>query len=156
MDKVRNRTKYFSFFAAGLFIGGIIGVIVINLLVSYRIDNYIKEIEYLNTTIEDNNIKLEKLQDTIHKNKLIIKEIEVELKFQDEEDDEIARIALTKHIKEKFNDILGEEVDNINGDLLCEILDKRLMRLDGKEYQLRVARVVISQKIKFWIEVKTI
>src|SRR3712207_6834716 len=54
MDKIKD--KYFNFFLAGLFIGGMLGVIVINILVSYRVDNYIREIKYLNSIIEEDTI----------------------------------------------------------------------------------------------------
>lgn len=157
MDKIEYKARYFTFFTLGLFIGGVLGVIFINLLVSYRVDSYIKEIQYLNTVIEEDNARLEKLEEAIHKKRLLVKEIDVELKFKEkDQEDEITKIALQKHIKEKFSGILGKEVDKIDGDILCEIIDKRIMKLDGKEYQLKLNRIMISQEIKFWVEAKVI
>lgn len=66
------------------------------------------------------------------------------------------KIALQKHIKEKFDGIIGKDVDKIDGDILCQMLDKRIMKLDGKEYQLKIEKIIISQEIKFWIEVRVI
>ncbi|QGU94850.1 hypothetical protein GOM49_06830 [Clostridium bovifaecis] len=157
MDKIEYKARYFTFFILGLFVGGILGVILINLLVSYRVDGYIKEIQYLNTVIEEDNARLEKLEEAIHKKRLLVKEIDVDLKFKEkDQEDDIARITLQKHIKEKLSGILGKEVDKIDGDILCEIIDKRIMKLDGKEYQLKVNRIMISQEIKFWVEAKEI
>ncbi|WP_242947116.1 hypothetical protein [Clostridium haemolyticum] len=49
-----------------------LGVIVINILVSYRVDNYIREIKYLNSIIEEDTIKLEKFQKS-KKNRILVK-----------------------------------------------------------------------------------
>ncbi|MBE6044818.1 MAG: hypothetical protein E7216_11390 [Clostridium thermopalmarium] len=127
-----------------------------NLLVSYRIDSYIKEIKYLKTTIDEEKARLEKLEEAIDKKKPLVKEINVELSFPENEQDDIVKIALQKHIKEKFDGIIGKDVDKIDGDILCQMLDKRIMKLDGKEYQLKIEKIIISQEIKFWIEVRVI
>ncbi|KYH28987.1 MULTISPECIES: hypothetical protein [Clostridium] len=156
MAKVEDKSKYFTFFSLGLFLGVILGVVFINLLVSYRIDSYIKEIKYLKTTIDEEKARLEKLEEAIDKKKPLVKEINVELSFPENEQDDIVKIALQKHIKEKFDGIIGKDVDKIDGDILCQMLDKRIMKLDGKEYQLKIEKIIISQEIKFWIEVRVI
>lgn len=57
-----------------------LGVIVINILVSYRVDNYIREIKYLNSIIEEDTIKLEKFQKS-KKNRILVKKVEIEVMF---------------------------------------------------------------------------
>lgn len=157
MGKVNNKSKYLIFFFTGLFLGGMVGVIIINLLVSYRIDNYIKQIQHLNTVIEEDKLKLERYQEAVYKKRLVVKEIKVDLMQEgNTQIDDITKIALEKHIKNKFKGLIGKEVDKIDGDVLCEIIDKRIMKLEGKEYQLKINKIMISEKIKLWITVRTI
>ncbi len=156
MGKIK-KLNYFLFFLLGICLGGLVGVILINSLISYRIDNYIKEIQYLKTVIEEKNDRFEKLEASIEKRRFIVKEIEVELKYDKEEErDDITKIALEKHIKDKFKGLIGKDVDKVDGEILYEIIDRRIMKLDGKEYQLSIKRMVISQVVKFWITVKVI
>lgn len=156
MGKVK-KYSYAAFFFLGLFIGGLTGVILINALISYRIDNYIKEIESLKTIIVDKNVKVQKLEDSIMKKRFIVKEINLELNFNNaEENDDITKIALQKHIKEKFKGLIGKDVDKVDGEIVSEIIHRRIMKLHGKEYQLSVDRILISQEIKLWITIKVI
>lgn len=157
MDSINSKHKYFLFFILGLFIGGMVGIITINLLVSYRIDNYIKEIKHLDKVIEEKDFRLQKLEKNIYDKRLLVKNVEIQLKYENEEEnDDIVKITLEKHIKDKFKCLLGKEVKNIDGDILLEIIDKRIMKIEDKEYQLKVERIMISQVVKLWIEIKVI
>ncbi|KEI02946.1 hypothetical protein [Clostridium botulinum] len=152
MDKMKN--KYFSFFLAGLFIGGMFGIIVINILVSYRVDNYIREIKYLNSIIEEDTVKLEKFQKS-KRNKILVKKVEIEVIFPKQTDkNDITKIALEKNIKHKYNNILGKEVESVDGEMLCEVIDNRIMKIDDKEYKLNVKKILISSVVKIWVEAK--
>lgn len=157
MDGIKNKKRYFTFFSLGLFVGIIMGVVIINFFISYRIDAYIKEIQYLNTIIEEDTVKLQKLKESINNKKLLIRSINVDVQFKDkEQEDEIVKIDLEKHIKQKFNGLIGKEVDKIDGDILYETVNKRIMKLYGREYQLRVTKIVISQDIMISVEAKKI
>ncbi|KEI01139.1 hypothetical protein ADU90_11210 [Clostridium botulinum] len=152
MDKMKN--KYFSFFLAGLFIGGMFGIILINILVSYRVDNYIREIKYLNSIIEEDTVKLEKFQKS-KRNRILVKKVEIEVIFPKQTDkNDITKIALEKNIKHKYNNILGKEVESVDGEMLCEVIDNRIMKIDDKEYKLKVKKILISSVIKIWVEAK--
>lgn len=156
MDGIKHKKRYFTFFSLGLFIGIIMGVVIINFFISYKIDAYIKEIQHLNTIIEEDNVKLKKLKES-NNNKLLVKSINVNIEFKDkEQEDEIVKIDLEKHIKQKFNGLIGKEVDKIDGDILYEAVDKRIMKLYGREYQLRVTSIIISQEIMISVETKII
>ncbi|EES90415.1 hypothetical protein Z957_08650 [Clostridium sp. K25] len=154
MDKIKN--KYFNFFLAGLFIGGMFGVIIINILVSYRVDNYIREIKYLNSIIEEDTIKLEKFEKS-KKNRILVKKVEIEVMFLKKNDkNDITKIALEKSIKHKYNNILGKEVELVDGEILSEVIDNRIMKIDDKEYKLKVKKILISSIVKIWVEAKKI
>ncbi|MGK0467059.1 hypothetical protein [Clostridium sp.] len=151
MDKVKKE-GYFLFFATGFIIGGIIGIIALSCLISYRIDEYHQNISVLEALIEDKDTRLEKLEETINNKRLIVKKIEVTL---ENEKDELTRIVLQKHVKEKIDKFVGKEVDKIDADMMWEVLDKRIMKIKDKEYRLKVRKLVISETVHIWIEIWT-
>nr|WP_307897645.1 hypothetical protein [Clostridium botulinum] len=132
------------------------GVIIINILVSYRVDNYIREIKYLNSIIEEDTIKLEKFEKS-KKNRILVKKVEIEVMFLKKNDkNDITKIALEKSIKHKYNNILGKEVELVDGEILSEVIDNRIMKIDDKEYKLKVKKILISSIVKIWVEAKKI
>jgi len=126
-----------------------------SLFISYRIENYHKKINYLNNIIEDQQVRLEGLENKLSKKKLIVKKIEVDIKFKNKEiEDELVTIELEKHIKEKFNNLIGKELDKIDGDILVQVVDNRIMKIKNKQYKLKVEKIIIAQNIKFYIQVE--
>jgi len=132
-------------------IGGLIGILAFSCLISYRIDQYHEKINTLEAVIEDKDTRLKKLEETINKKKLIVKKIEVTLENQE---DELTGITLQKHIKEKVDKFIGKEVDKIDADMMWEIIDKRIMKINDKEYRLKVSKLVVSETMHIWVEIQ--
>ena len=153
MDGVtRGFAKYLITLAVGILIGIVIGAISLSTLISYRIDGYLKEITYLEATIDEMDVKLDKLEESINKNRFILRNISIKLIY--EEDDEIDIVTLTKHIKDKYNNLLGKEVKTIDIEMVTEVIDNRIMKIDNDEYKLNVTKVLLSEELKIWVEVK--
>jgi hypothetical protein len=152
MVKVR-RDAYFLFFSTGFIIGGLTGILILNCLISYRIDQYHQRIQTLESTIEDKDLRLGKLEEAIHKKKLVVKNIEVILEY---EEDEMTKITLQKHIKERLGKFIGKEVDKVDPDVLWEVIDRRIMKIKGKEYSLKVSKLVISETIYMTVKVQSL
>ena len=72
------------------------------------------------------------------------------------EKNDITKINLEKNIKEKYNSVLGKEVEKVDADMLCEIIDNRIMKIDDKEYKLRVKKVILSTTTSICIEARRI
>lgn len=149
----RKETHIFIVFVTGMIFGGMLGILSISTLISYRLDQDYEKIAELQHTIEDKNIRLEKLEESINKQKIILKEIRVELLFGGNEMDEI---VLEKHIKEKYAMLLGKEVKSMDIDLIEEIIDRRIMKVNGKEHQLLVNKIHLTDVLRVWIEVKSL
>ncbi len=131
--------------------GGLIGILSFSTFISYRIDQYHHKIKTLESEIEDKDARLEKLEEVINKRKLVVKGVEVTL---ENENDEIAKITLQKHIKEKLDKFIGKEVNKLDGDMLWEVVDKRIMKIKDKEYKLKVSKLMISETIHIWVQVQ--
>ncbi|ACA46020.1 hypothetical protein FDC22_14105 [Clostridium botulinum] len=154
---MNKENKYFFSFCVGLVIGGAVGIIFFSLFISYRIENYHRKITYLNSIIEDQQVRLEGLENKLSKKKLIVKKIEVDIKFKNKEiEDELVAIELEKHIKEKFNNLIGKELDNLDGDILVQVVDNRIMKIKNKQYKVKVEKIIIAQNIKFCIQVEKV
>ena len=146
----RNGFKYFLCLITGIISGMLIGMISFNALIGYRIDKYHHQIKYLNSVIEDKDIRLEKLEQSIN-NKFILGSIEVILIY---DGDDLDKLTLKNSIKGKYNNLLGKEVKNIDIELAAGVIDNRIMKVDNREYKLKVNKILLSEKLTLWVDVK--
>lgn len=151
MEQVRK--KIFCF-VTGLVTGVLIGITVFYLFIGYRIDTYLNKIALLKNTIHDKDAKLEKLEESINTANLVLKDIEVVLIIEEEIGDDIDKLDIEKNIKEKYTSLLGKEVKNIDVEMVAEVIDKRIFKIENKEYQLYVKKIILTEILKIWIDVK--
>ncbi len=150
MDKVRKKALSFLFvLSTGMIDVVQVGVTLLNVFISYRIDKYHEEIQYLKSTIDDKDVKLKKLEEAIDKWKMVLKDIKIYLEFEGSEIDEI---ELIKHIRGKYNNLLGKEVKNIDIDMVHEIIDNRIMKLGRNEYKLKVKKIILTDTLEIWVD----
>ncbi len=156
MVKGKNiRISLSLFLITGIICGFVAGIVALDILVSYRLEQYLKEIKYLESVIEDKDIKLKKLEESINKNKFILKDIEVFI-ISEEDDDEIERITLEKHIKEKYNQLIGSEVKKIDVNLVFQVVDNRIYKIDDREYKLKVQKIMLAEVLSIWVDIEVI
>ncbi|SCN24906.1 hypothetical protein N3C_2048 [Clostridium sp. N3C] len=149
MDKIKGK-NYFILFYTGIIVGGLFGIISYNALVSHRIDEYHQKIKALELLIEDKDLRLEKLEDTIDKNKLIVKNINITLNHKE---DDLTRIGLEKNIRETLNKFVGKEVHTVDAEMLWEVVDGRIVKIADKEYKIKLNKLLISETIMVWGDV---
>jgi len=90
-------------------------------------------------------------EESVNNRKFVIKSIEINLIY---DGDEIDELALEKHIKDKYNNLLGKEVKNVDIDMVGEVIDKRIMKLEDREFKLKVNKILLSEVLKIWVEVQ--
>lgn len=132
-------------------IGVILGSASLVFVVSYRVDSYYKKVKYLENTIKDRDIRLEKLQDSFDKSKFILSDIEVIMKFDGYELD---KITIENIIKSKYSTLLGKEVDSIDTDIILQVIDDTVIRLNRKEYIVNIEKLVLSKELKLWVKIE--
>lgn len=147
----RNKLKYIIYFTTGLIWGILIGTLILTALISYRMDEHYKEISYLENIILDKDAKLEKLENTINTQYVVLKDIEIHLDFLG---DELDQIEIEKAIKEKYSTLLGKEVKSIDADILVEVVDRRIFKIEKTEYRLKVERLILTEVLKLYIKVE--
>jgi len=107
MKKIKS-FKFLIIFVTGFICGFVFGSSAINALISYRVDAYIEKIKYLESDIEEKNIKLEKYQESINNRKFILRSIELNIKLSKVNEEEFDLILVEKSIKEKYKELLGK------------------------------------------------
>lgn len=144
--------KYFLNFYAGLITGVLLGSALAITLVSNKIDIFYEKITALENTIIEKNAKLENLEKSINSNKFVLKDIEIILLYEDNEIDHLETIHIEKTVKEKYSILLGTEVKSIDPDIITLVVDKRILKMNGKEIQLHVNKLKLTEVLKLWIE----
>lgn len=145
--------KQFRCFLSGMVFGILTGVAAFSLLVSYRLDEYYQEIRELEVANEEKETRLRRLEESVNKTKYLLKKIEVFLIY---DGDELDKIALEKSIKEKYGQLLGKEVGSIDIDLVAAVIDERIIKLEDREYKLKLKQLILTDVLKIRAEVKEI
>lgn len=148
------KVKAFKFsicFITGLLLGILLGAIALSTIVSYKLDEQYKRITYLENTIQDKDARLQKLENSINNKNVVLKDIKIALDF---DGDEIDKIDIEKAIKEKYTSLLGKEVKTLDEDLIIEVVDKRIFKIEDREYKLQVSRLVLTETLRISVIVE--
>lgn len=121
-------------------------------LVSYKIDIFYEKNCSSRKYYNRKNAKLENLEKSINSNKFVLKDIEIILLYEDNEIDHLETIHIEKTVKEKYSILLGTEVKSIDPDIITLVVDKRILKMNGKEIQLHVNKLKLTEVLKLWIE----
>ncbi len=160
MGKIKKRSYAFLIcFITGMLWGVIIGALSISILVSFRLDSFYEKIALLENTIEDKEEKLSKLEKSINKADIVLKDVVVLLEFPDftqEQTNEIDNIQIEKAIKEKYRSSLGKEIKSLDAEILEQVIDKRILKLNNGEYQISVSKLMLTDILKLWVKVSLI
>ena len=126
------------------------GMAIMSILAGFRMEYNYRKLKLLESVIEDKEIQLVKLGDSMNKHKYILKGIEVYLAY---DGDDLDKIAMEKYIKEKYRPLLGKKIGDIDMELAVEVIDKRIVKLDpDKEFRLNPTRVILTEILKIWVE----
>lgn len=148
--RTRRPTVLFGFYA-GVLTGMLIGVTLMTAIVSYRLESFHKMNSYLESVIAEKDTRLEQLEKSLNKGKYIVKSIEV---FFLCEDQGVDLLVFETELKKKYNSLLGKEVGTIDPEMIAEVADKRIFRLDNGQYQLFVKKLILAENLRIWIEVR--
>lgn len=154
MGKLRKTgAKFFLCFSGGLISGILIGASCLSVIVSYRLDSYYQKNSQLQSIIEYKEEQLGKLEKAINNRNFILKDIEVILIC--DEEDELDKTIIEKVIKEKYSSLIGKEIKNIDAEMVAEVVDKRILQLEDGDYRLKISKLILSESLKIWVQVET-
>ncbi|MCR1898857.1 hypothetical protein NSA47_07645 [Irregularibacter muris] len=155
MGKIKKKNLgWMISFTTGLFIGILVGTLSFTLLISHRMDKHYETIENLTNIIEEKDIKLNKLEDSINAQNIVLQDIEIEL-IHEEEMNEMDKITIEKTIREKYNALFGKEIKTIDTEILVEVIDKRIFKIEDKEYRVYMDKLILTEILKLYVRIET-
>jgi len=157
MAQVKHKKAgYILNLITGAIIGIITGISFMAAVTSHRIDILYEKIAVLESTILDKDVKLENLEKSINSNKFILKDIEVILSLSEDDIDELETMHIIKTVKEKYTPLLGSEIKSIDPEIIALIIDNRILKMNGKDFQLHVKKLMLTETLKLFIDVTKI
>ncbi len=137
---------YFTLF----FLGFLFGLVCMNLYQMHALDRLYRIQNQLTNQLMDKEIKLERLNESVKKqNTVVIKDLHITLKF---DGNILIKDEIEKNIQFYLSDLVGRELTNIDGEMIYKVLQKRIIEVDNKQFQLTVEYIIISEKISIVVK----
>lgn len=144
-----NREEWLRLLAC-LILGIIVGGACINIYTGKKLDALYYENRDLQEEVAAQKHRLDRLEENLadYRNP-VIKEIEIQLISQEDK-------HMEQDIKTSLHTIvkplIGMEVEKVDGALLQQTLDERLIKVGDKSFQIRMERVLLAPKTIFTIQ----
>lgn len=129
--------------AASFILGVIVGSCLLNIWVGRELDQLIYEKKELIGKINNQQTKLNKLQTSLKEQKRTVVQ-ELEIKIATEDLDKHLRQELKEKIFDLLNSIIGRNISEIDGQVLAENLDDRVIIIEQNNYQLDLNWLLIQ------------
>ncbi|AOY75493.1 hypothetical protein [Clostridium formicaceticum] len=131
-------------------IGFILGLAVMNLAQMHTLDRLYRIQNQLNNQLLDREIKLERLNESLNKEKAsIIKDLVIEVEF---DGNSLVKDEIEKTIHFYMADLVGRELWSIDGEMIYKILEDRILDIEGRNIKLRVKYIILSEKISIAVK----
>lgn len=137
-------------FLAVLLVGVTLGAALMNLLLSKRYDELFISREKLKVELYETRERLKKLEAQEKQAALLVQDIEV--LFPEDKNDPLVEVKLQAAVLELTESLLGEDVESVSYQLLTDLLDSRLLEIEGKYYRVKVKTMVIARIITFILD----
>ncbi|WP_026477271.1 hypothetical protein [Alkaliphilus transvaalensis] len=146
--------KKLSFATALFALGFLFGLVFMTLFQMHTFDRLYRVQNQLTNQLLDREIKLERLNESIkNQSTFLVKDLKINIKF---DGNILIRDEIEKYIQFYLSDLVGKELDNIDGEMIYKILEDRIINVDDKKIQLTVKSLIISQEISIVVEAKII
>lgn len=150
---IYSLTKSELYFILAIFIlGFILGILLLNLYTSKKIDYYMLENKILMDKLQNLHNNIEKLNKTINKHKQHMVQ-NIEIVIQSDLNDH-TRQGLKKRIINILDSLIGTEIIEINTELLIKTVDERNIIFEDKNYSLNLVYIILSEKTTIALNIK--
>ncbi|OCL25341.1 hypothetical protein U472_13370 [Orenia metallireducens] len=127
---------------ASFLLGMITGITILNLLVGPQLDQLIFEREELLSEIESQQTTLDKLEESLaEERRKVIQDLTIEI---ENKIDKHIKQELKKDIFEILKSLIGRDISKVDGKLLAETLDGRIIIVEKKSYKLNFLWIIIQ------------
>ena len=143
-----------SLFILGLIIGSSLTVFSIG----SQIDQLSIENESLKHKLTTYESEIEELNESLKKRKYVVTSIEPIISFANQDltsyDRESYSLEIAKVIKEYLSSLKGKEIEDIDYTIVPQVLENRIINVEGQNFVLDVTTIIFSQKVIVYVLVK--
>ena len=130
----------------------------LRILVGAQIDQLTIERDNLVHKLTACESEVNELSESLKQQKLVITSIDPNISFLDRNltnyDIENYSLEISKRIKDLLALLNGKEIEEIDYSLVADIIEDRIMNVDGKSFILHVDTIIFSPKLIVFIEAK--
>jgi len=129
---------------ASFILGFIMGALILNLVVASEIDSLIYKNRELNSKIKNQNEELKKLEESLSSRKWKVVQ-KIKIVVETEENKHIKQ-ELESKLYEILNSIIGRQMNKIDGTLISNTVDDRVIIIDGTNYQIDLIWLLLQEE----------
>ncbi|MBO8128429.1 MAG: hypothetical protein H0Z39_04415 [Peptococcaceae bacterium] len=141
-------------FILGLLVGGT-GMTV---YLGGQIDQLIFRVQTLKEEIGAAEQQIAELEKNIaNRHQQTVTSIKVNIKFSDnltKLEKQTARLEMEKKVKQWLDPLYGQEVNSLNHQMIYQIVNERIVEVEGKLYQLYTRVIYLGENIVIYLEAK--
>lgn len=136
---------------AVLALGGIVGAAAATVWSGRQLDELMRQREALMQRASDLQERMQKLEQSLsERRRRPIQNVDVRLSGLDAAEES----ALRHQVRQLLQGLVGRPVDQVDPDLVAQILNGRLVDLNGRAVQLFLRSVWVTDTLTAWIEVR--
>ncbi|MCK4259696.1 MAG: hypothetical protein KAX49_12000 [Halanaerobiales bacterium] len=135
---------------ACLFLGIILGSVIVNLILGYHFDQLIYENKNLSQQLEEEQILIKQLENAYYTTP-VVRKVVIELISSE---DKLTEKEIEKKVKDLLTGLIGLKINQLDNIILRDILHKRIISLNGNNYRLELETIIIDDDLTFVVRVK--
>ncbi|GAW91282.1 hypothetical protein [Calderihabitans maritimus] len=149
--------RRFLSLTAAFLLGCILGAVLTSLLIGHQVDKLYFENETLKEALQAANSELEEVkQNLAARKRQVITSIEPHVIFPEDNlssyEQDVFELALGKEIKRMLEPVRGKEVKAIDYILIPEIINNRLLKVEGRNFRLETKMIIVTDKLIVRVE----
>lgn len=151
--------KFHKGFIASFLLGAICGSIIVTIMIGGQIDSLYYANRELELKLENMTTELEETKANLSKTKditilRISPEIILPQNLSASQETEKLEFVISKEIMKYYKPIIGQPVKSLEPELLPQIINGRIVKIEQSQYQLFVKTIVLSESLFIEVEVR--
>lgn len=144
------KKKYTSLFLLGL----LVGASITNLYLSNELNRLYIEVETLEHDLNRAKDRAAKLEEDLQAKEgeiksPTVKDVNIVIDYEGEE---FTALYLQEYCEEITKKLIGQTIDNLEPELIFQILDERIVKIEDNHYKLYVESLIISEVITYHVK----
>jgi len=132
-------------------LGIIIGALLLNIIVSKKLDILILDNNKLKNNCQEKDLEINELKSNLKEQKKhFIQKLSIEINSDLNQHTEQ---KIEKKIKDLLSGLIGENYKNLDPLLLRNIIHQRYLMVEDKTYHLELDYIVISEELKIFVKI---